>query len=175
LYELLEPIEDERGLAALPLPSLGDIFLDFEAAPYAFEPGLECLIGVALMPEQSGGKPNYDCTWSSDPKAEKQGFERFITTAMDRWELYPDFHIYHYAHYEQTTIKHLAARHGTCVDEVDQLLRAGIFVDLYRVVSQALRASIESYSIKQLEPSYNFVQSVRPRDSVTALQTFEAG
>jgi hypothetical protein len=32
-------------------------------------------------------------------------------------------------------------------DLVDQLLRAGIFVDLYRIVRQALRASVESYSI----------------------------
>jgi uncharacterized protein len=50
-------------------------------------------------------------------------------------------HIYHYASYEPPAIKHLAGRHGTCVDEVDQLLRAGAFVDLYRVVRQGLRAS----------------------------------
>jgi predicted RecB family nuclease len=42
--------------------------------------------------------------------------------------------------------------HGTCADAVDQLLRAGFFVDLYRIVRQGLRASVESYSIKKLEP-----------------------
>ena len=39
LYELLEPVEEGRGLAALPLPSAGDIFLDFEGVPYAFDTG----------------------------------------------------------------------------------------------------------------------------------------
>jgi hypothetical protein len=35
-----------------------------------------------------------------------------------------------YAPYEPTAINRLAGRHGTSVDEVDELLRAGIFVDL---------------------------------------------
>ena len=75
---------------------------------------------------------------------------------MDRWQNDPAMHIYHYAPYEPTAIKRLAGRHGTCVDEVDELLRAGMFVDLYRVVRQSLRASVESYSIKRLEPLYAF-------------------
>ena len=83
-------------------------------------------------------------------------------------------HIYHYASYEPTAIKRLAGQHGICVDEVDQLLRAGIFVDLYRVVRQGVRASVESYSIKKLEPLYGFKRAVPARDSVLALQTFGA-
>ena len=35
-----------RGLAALPLPSPGDLFLDFEGDPFAFEQGLEYLVGT---------------------------------------------------------------------------------------------------------------------------------
>src|SRR6266513_1192881 len=30
IYEILEPIEEEKGFAALPTPSPGDVFLDFE-------------------------------------------------------------------------------------------------------------------------------------------------
>ena len=87
---------------------------------------------------------------------------------------YPDLHIYHYAPYEQSAIKRLAGQHGTCAAEVDQLLRAEIFVDLYRIVRQALRASVESYSIKRVEALYGFRRKIDARDSVTALQTFEA-
>jgi hypothetical protein len=83
-------------------------------------------------------------------------------------------HIYHYAPYEPTAIKRLAGRHGTCVDEVDELLRAGMFVDLYRVVRQSLRASVESYSIKRLEPLYGFSRAVPLREANVALNTFEA-
>jgi predicted RecB family nuclease len=137
VYELLEPIEEQRGLAALPLPSPGDIFLDFEAVPYAFDTGLEYLIGTASVPEQPGAEPRYESLWSFEPSAEKKAFEQFITTVIDRWKRHPDLHIYHYAPYEQSAVKRLAGRHGTCAEEVDRLLRAGIFVDLYRIVRQA--------------------------------------
>jgi uncharacterized protein len=174
VYKLLEPVEEQQGLAALPLPSPGDIFLDFEAVPHAFDTGLEYLVGMALVPEQPGAEPIYHSQWSFEPKAEKEAFQRLIATVMERRKQYPDLHIYHYAAYEQTAIKRLAGRHGCCADEVDQLLRAGTFVDLHRVVRQALRASVESYSIKKIEPLYGFSRSLPPRDAVAALQTFEA-
>jgi uncharacterized protein len=59
-----------------------------------------------------------------------------------------------------------------CVDAVDRLLRAGIFVDLYRVTRQALRASVESYSIKKLEPLYGFERAVPLREARLALDAF---
>jgi Ni2+-binding GTPase involved in maturation of urease and hydrogenase len=67
-----------------------------------------------------------------------------------------------------------AGRHGTCVDEVDKLLRAGVFVDLYHVVRQGIRASVESYSIKRLEPFYGFARKVPLRDANFALHAYEA-
>ena len=174
ICKLLEPIEEQRGLAALPLPSPGDVFLDFEAVPYAFETGLEYLIGMAFVPQQSGAEPGYESLWSFDPGAEKRAFEQFVATIMDRLKRFPGLHIYHYAPYEQSAVKRLAGRHATRMEEVDRLLRGGIFVDLYRVVRQALRASVEGYSIKKVEALYGFTRKTPARDSVTALQTFEA-
>ena len=46
----------------------------------------------------------------------------------------------------------LMGRFATREDEVDDLFRLGVFVDLYRVVRQGVRAAVESYSIKRLEP-----------------------
>jgi len=174
IHELLQPIEEWKGLAALPLPSQGDIFLDFEGVPYAFDTGLEYLIGYATVPDGPDAEPRYAGLWSLEPSAEKQAFEQFIGFVEERRRQYPDLHIYHYAPYEQTAIKHLAGRHGVCVDEVDELLRGGVFVDLYSIVKQALRASVESYSIKKIEALYTFVRKVLARDAVAALQTFEA-
>src|ERR1700751_3172987 len=173
IYELLPP-EEGCGLSSLPEPSPGDIFLDFESADYAFENGIEYLIGMVFLPHRDDAEPEYHPLWSFDPVAEKQAFERFIAIVMDRWKHYPGLHIYHYAPYEPAAIKRLAARYGTCIEEVDQLLRAKIFVDLYRVVRQSLRASIESYSIKKLEEFYGFKRAVSARDSVVALQTFQS-
>src|SRR5207244_6325057 len=53
LAELLQPevgqdgaLAPDRGLAILPPPSPGDLFLDFEGDPFALEDGLEYLVGV---------------------------------------------------------------------------------------------------------------------------------
>src|SRR6185369_472145 len=103
-----------------------------------------------------------------------KAFERFIAGVMERRRKYPDMHIYHYSAYEPTAIKHLAGRHGVCTDDVDELLRAEVFVDLYRVVRQGARASVESYSIKKMEPFYGFTRTVALRDATSSLQAFEA-
>ena len=73
---------------------------------------------------------------------------------MDRLATDPAIHIYHYAPYEPTAVGRLMGRHATREEEVDRLLRGDVFVDLFRAVRQGLRASVESYSIKKLEPLY---------------------
>jgi uncharacterized protein len=174
IYELLDNAGDGNGLAALPLPSPADVFLDFESNPYVLDQGLEYLIGMVTLPADNPGEPAYDAIWSSNRSEEKKAFETFMAGVMGRWRQNPDMHIYHYAPYEPTAVKRLAGRHGTCVDEVDELLRAGVFVDLYRAVRQGLRASVESYSIKRLEPLYGFTRSVPLREANIALQSYEA-
>ncbi len=174
IYELIEDAEEGKGLGILPLPSPADLFLDLEANPYVFDEGLEYLIGMATLPAKSGGEPIYESLWALSRSEEQKAFEAFIEKVMERWRRHPEMHIYHYAPYEPTAIKRLTGRHGACVDEVDELLRAGVFVDLYRAVRQGIRASVESYSIKRLEPLYGFTRAVPLRDANVALQSFEA-
>jgi uncharacterized protein len=170
IYELLEPSE-EKGLCSLPPPSLGDIFLDFEGDSFALEQGLEYLFGVLTLSDDEG---DYSPIWALDRAEEKIAFENFIVMVTERRRQHPDMHIYHYGAYEETAIKRMAGRHGTCVDEVDDLLRAGVLVDLYRAVKQGLRASVESYSIKKLEPLYEFKREVQLIDANLALNTFQS-
>src|SRR5262245_5347832 len=59
------------------------------------------------------------------------------------WKKHPGLHIYHYAHYEASALKRLMGRYATREDELDRMLRAERFVDLYAVVRQGLRASVE--------------------------------
>jgi predicted RecB family nuclease len=173
IYELIAPVPLETGLAALPTPSQGDMFLDLEGYPYASELGLEYLIGLVTPPAKEGEGLPYIPLWSFDRAEEKKSFEKLISIVMDRWRRYPEMHVYHYAPYEPTAIKRLAAQHTTCVEEVDQMLRAGILVDLFRVLRQGVRASVESYSLKKVEQIYNFTRAVPLRDSVLALQAIE--
>src|ERR687896_855773 len=82
-------------------------------------------------------------------------------------------HVYHYAPYEPTALKRLMGRHATREAEVDELLRGGILVDLFRAVRQGLRASVESYSIKKLEPLYGFTREIDLRDAGSSIVAFE--
>jgi predicted RecB family nuclease len=49
VYELLDGVENGNGLAALPLPSPSDMFLDLEANPYVLDQGLEYLVGRCMI------------------------------------------------------------------------------------------------------------------------------
>jgi uncharacterized protein len=174
IYELFVPPEVNRGLCALPPPSPGDIFLDFEGDAFAFDQGLEYLFGVLTLGTDNDAAPTYASTWALNRADEKVAFERFIAAVCERRREYPDMHIYHYGAYEETAIKRMTGRHATCADEVDEMLRAEVFVDLYRVVKQALRASVESYSIKKLEPFYEFNRDVPLVDANLARNTLQA-
>jgi predicted RecB family nuclease len=94
--------------------------------------------------------------WAFSRAEERAAFERFIDFVMNRLSLHPDLHIYHFAPYEPAALKRLMGRYATREDELDQLLRGKRFVDLFAVVRQGLRASVESYSIKRLEPLYGY-------------------
>ena len=82
-------------------------------------------------------------------------------------------HVYHYAPYEPSAFKRLMGRYATREDELDRLLRGGRFVDLYGVVRQGLRAGVERYSIKNLEPLYGFARAVPLPDASRALRVME--
>lgn len=153
VFELIppEPADTGRGLSALPEPSPWDLFFDIEADPWATEVGLEYLLGIV---EEVDGAPRYIDIWATSQEAEKAAFERFIGLVIDRLAAHPEMHVYHYGGYESGAIKRLMQRHGTCVDEVDRLLRGDVLVDLLNVVRQGVRASVESYSLKQIEKFY---------------------
>ena len=153
VYELIrpEPERGGRGLAALPEPTPWDIFFDIESDPWALDGGLEYLLGVAI---EVDGEPTYLPFWGHDREEEKSAFEAFVDFCIDRLDGHPELHVYHYGGYESGAVKRLMRRHATREDEVDRLLRGGVFVDLLNVVRQGVRASVESYSLKQIEKFY---------------------
>jgi uncharacterized protein len=65
-------------------------------------------------------------------------------------------------------------RFATREDEVDDLFRLGVFVDLYRVVRQGARAGVESYSIKRLEPLCGYGRQVDLAEATVNLIALEA-
>ena len=170
IHEML-PVVPGFGLTRLPEPSEGDIFLDFEGDPFVGEGGIEFLFGYSF---NANGATAYVGDWALNRVDEKAAFERFVDLVIQRLETYPDLHIYHFAAYEPAALKRLMGRYATRENEIDRMLRAGLFVDLYAVVRHAIRASVESYSIKKLEPLYEFERSAALADSGTALFRVQA-
>lgn len=166
VFETLEP-NDGVGLAILPEPSPGDVFFDIEGDPFVGPGGLEYLFGYVAA--DGSGKQRYTGMWGMTPVEEKRNFEELVDWVMARWADHPDMHVYHFAAYEPGALKRLMGRYGTREDEVDQMLRGNLFVDLYRVVRGALRASVESYSIKELEQFFEFERKVDLRDANSSL------
>ncbi len=170
-FELL-PVETGFGLTRLPEPSAGDVFLDLEGDPFVGEHGLEYLFGYLF--ENANGALVYEGDWAFTRADEKSAFEAFVDFVMARWAQFPSLHIYHYAPYEPAALKRLMGRYATREEEIDRMLRAGLFVDLYQVVRHSLRASVESYSIKRLEPFYGFKRQTPLTDANVALANLQA-
>jgi uncharacterized protein len=153
-YEVFNP----DALAVLPEPDPGDIFFDFEGDPLWTDgdpsrSGLEYLFGVLEAPVGDSAAV-FRPFWAHDRAQERQALIDFLGYVAERRARYPSMRIYHYASYEKTALLRLAGRYGVGEDEVDDLLRQNVLVDLYAVVRNAIRVSQPSYSIKKLEPLY---------------------
>ncbi len=164
LWRLRELSADEprRGLAMLPEPSDGDVFFDMEGFPYA-EGGLEYLFGAVTVGDDV--VPVFHDWWAHDPAGERAAFEGFIDWLVERRRHHAELHVYHYASYEESAVKRLAAKYATRELEVDDLLRGEVFVDLYNVVRQGFIVGTTSYSLKKIERLY---QQQREGQVVTA-------
>ena len=170
VYEALEP-EPGFGLARLPAPSAGDVFFDLEGDPFCGEGGLEYLFGWVVLdsPDNSRGDFRYTPLWALSREQEKRAFEAFVDFVIARWQRYPDMHIYHYGAYEPGALKRLMGRYATREEDIDRMLRAGLFVDLLGVVRGGIRASVERYSLKDLEQFHGFERDVDLPDANQAL------
>lgn len=147
VHELINP----KSLEALPEPSPGDIFFDFEGDPLYQEGriwNLDYLFGYV------DADAVFEPIWAHNLNEEKLALIKFVNILKERLQQYPDMHVYHYAAYEKTHLLSLAARHGYGEDFIDDLLRNSTLVDLYPIVKKSLLVGASGYSLKKLEPIY---------------------
>jgi uncharacterized protein len=151
-FEILKPEQGKKvGLALLPPSSPLDVFFDIEGYPLDVG-GLEYLWGNTYF--DNHGHRQFKDFWAHNNEQEKQCFKDFIDWVYQRWIEDPSMHIYHYANYEIAACQKLMGRYGVCEDELDQLLRNNVFVDLYKLVKGGLLLGAPSYSIKNVELLY---------------------
>jgi uncharacterized protein len=164
------PAESGRGLFRLPAPNDGDIYFDIEGDPFFDGGGLEYLLGCAV---RGAGGWLYSARWSRNRLEEREAFRQFMEFVMERWKRFPGFHIYHFAPYEPSAVKRLARVHALFEREVDQLLRAERFIDLHAVVKESLLASVERYSLKEVEKFTRYTRMIDLTDAGPARKALE--
>jgi uncharacterized protein len=176
-------VRNAAALHALPPASPGDLYFDFEGDPLYTESdptrwGLDYLFGFVDAGPAAGAAiatgseaasnaitdaaaapiaaaaPTFTAYWAHSFAAERDALLAFLADVEARRAKHPDLHIYHYAAYERTHLRSLTARHGVGEDVIDEWLRSGVLVDLYPIVTKALRIGTSSYSIKYLEALY---------------------
>jgi AAA domain/RNase_H superfamily len=74
---------------------------------------------------------------------------------------------------EPSAVKRLARVHALFEKEVDDLLRAERFIDLHAVFKEALLASVETYSLKELEKFTRYTRQVVLHDASVARKSVE--
>ena len=152
LYEIVPPpaASPRTGFGLLPPASPNDVCFDIEGYPL-IDGGLEYLLGVTLI---ENGEIAFRDWWAHDRDTERRSFVSFVEWVYARWRDDPSMHVYHYAPYETAALKRLMGRYACCEQEIDDLLRNGVFVDLYTVVRQGLRVGEPAYSLKNIEHLY---------------------
>jgi predicted RecB family nuclease len=169
VYELLAHAP-EAGFGLLPAPCQSDVFFDMEGDPL-YQPGrsLEYLFGCWLP----GADPSFRAFWGLTREEERNAFESFVDFIVERRRHYPAMHVYHYAPYEKAALRRLAQEHCTREDEVDDLLRGEVLVDLFAVVRQMLAISEEHYGLKNLERFYAMERETEVRKGGDSVLMFE--
>lgn len=148
-------VYDVRPLLAMPEPSAGDVFFDFESDPLwaeegSHQRGLHYLFGMWL-PDAS---TPYLALWAHDRPAELRALRDFIAFVTRRLTEHPSLHIYHYGSYETVVLSEIALRFGYGEQTLADWIEQGLFVDLLPVVKGSIRSSQPGYGLKKIEPLY---------------------
>ena len=170
-HEFRVPFDAEHGFALLPEPAEGDVFLDFEGDHFAEGGVQEYLLGYVTV---DAGQMQYTPLWAETPEQERRNFETFIDLVIDLRRRDPGAHVYHFAPYEPAALKRLMGRYATREVELDELLRGKAFVDLHQVVKRSLIASVERYSIKDLEPFFGYERAQDLREASQSMRLVES-
>ena len=173
-YELLRPIEPERGLAMIPEPSPGDIFFDLEGDPFATDDGLEYLWGV--IDPMTPGRWRRDLPPSgrtTRPRRSRRS-SRSSTSSMRAAARRP--------RHARLPLRAVRADRAQAADGPlrdargrgrPAAARRRVRRPLPRRPPGAAASSQESYSIKKLEPLYRLERAAELSDAGSSILAYE--
>ncbi|WP_227999228.1 AAA domain-containing protein [Nocardia australiensis] len=155
---------DAIALGALPPPSPGDLSLTFDAGqagrPVGIEIGGPGTVHLSLRLEPG------------DDAGQRHALEQVLGYFQQRRRMYPEMHIYHYSSGVRSALLRWTGAHGIGEEAADALLHAGVLVDLYPTVRNALLIGEQSYRLDMLARLLPGAahSSTTERDCVTVLR-----
>lgn len=159
----------------LPEEQPGDIYFDLEGYPFAditSEYTMEYLYGVVYK-DKNGKLCFKDDLWADNDVEEKIIFSKFVKWVEERIKKYPNLRIYHYAHYEKTSLVKSAQKFGIHEIEIDKWLNEKRLVDLYQVVRKSFIIGKDSYSLKRIEEVAGYTRELDLNSGIDSIYYFE--
>ena len=121
-----------------------------------FQENSEYLFGIFYVED---GKEIFKPFWSHNKYEEKESVVQFFNLQKLILKNIPNQKFNTSAPHEINALERLTLLHKVHSVDYDHYLNLGRFVDLFRVVKQAIYVSQKSYSIKDIEKYYDFKRS----------------
>jgi predicted RecB family nuclease len=173
-FEFVELSEDPvygHGFELMPQPDAGDVFFDFEGDPF-WTPQHDLMFLAGLLYQDATGEWVYDERWAHTLGEQQAMIKGLIEFFVNRRELNPRMHVYHYNHTERSTIERLV-RDAEDENLFASLVESGLFVDLFTVAKNTVRVGTESYGLKHLEHLVEYQRSAGIDQGAGAVVEYE--
>jgi predicted RecB family nuclease len=168
---LQRPAEPGRGFALLPQPSRLDMAIDLEGDPF-WRADRELTFMFGLL-ERAGEGWTYRAERAHDEDEEARLAERVIDAIHARLRDDPGMHVYHYGAVEVSVLKRICMQNATREEQLDNLLRRHVFVDVVQAVKQSTRIGLEGYGLKAVEQLPGFVRTADVGKGADAVLEYE--
>lgn len=152
---------DPTALGALPVRSPGDLALTIDTAPAGEgdatgrRPDLANHLRVELA-DADGVQlsllvpAELDSADAETRAQQRAALDEVLDAIAQRRRTHPELHVFHYTSTARSALLCAGGRFGTGEDLIDELLRGGVFVDLYPIVRSALLIGVDSYTPDRL-------------------------
>ncbi|WP_425295107.1 AAA domain-containing protein [Nocardia cyriacigeorgica] len=179
---------DPAALGALPVPTAGDLALTIDTAPAGagaagaaptggrVDPATHLRVELAdadgvqlslLVPA------TLDSVRAETRAQQRAALDEVLDAIAQRRRTHPELHVFHYTSAVRSALLCAGGRFGTGEELIDELLRGGVFVDLYPIVRSALLVGVDSYTpdrLRSLLPDDAELPATAGHDCVTVLR-----
>nr|WP_324188917.1 AAA domain-containing protein [Nocardia cyriacigeorgica] len=156
---------DPTALGALPVRTAGDLALTIDTAPVgAGAAGVAPTGGrvdrathLRVELADAGGvqlsllvPATLDSVCAETRAQQRAALDEVLDAIAQRRRSHPELHVFHYTSAVRSALLCAGGRFGTGEELIDELLRGGVFVDLYPIVRSALLVGVDSYTPDRL-------------------------